>query len=101
MNNTTSEYVLMALGGTKFLSMTGAKGLVTDGENLVFSLPKKSKGINKVKIQYNKSTDSFDCTFYNFSPRQFRLDVVNELENIHVSELKRVFETTTGLLTSL
>jgi hypothetical protein len=84
----------------RFISMTGAKQFMEGSDSLSFSIP-KSKGINKVKIAYNKGTDSFDVTFYNLNARKFSLDVKCEIVDVQIDNLKNVFESKTGLLTSL
>lgn len=97
-----AEYILAALGGSRFMTMTGARGLVSQGENLVFTLPKRAKGkINKVKVEYNKAADAFDFTFYNFQPKSFKLDTVQKVDAVSVDSLQSVFSDVTGLLTSL
>lgn len=101
MNQHTSQYIIAALGGNRFSAMTGVYQFSTQGDNLVFQLPKKVKGINKVKIQYNKASDAFDVTFYDYQPRKYHLNTVKTVEGVHVGQLQQCFTQHTGLETSL
>lgn len=96
MNLATSELILNILGGNKFLAMTGAKDLVTTGNDLHFKLPKKAKNkINMIKI-VALDLKKFSVSFYEFVPTKFIINKVTTLE-ISADELKASIESVTGL----
>lgn len=101
MNKLVSETIYNQLGGSKFLMMTGAKNLTSQGNNLSFRLPKALKNkINMVKIELTND-DTYSVSFYKFQPTKFVFETINKLDGIQVSGLKQVFENHTGYLLSV
>lgn len=101
MNKTVSDTILTQLGGSRFLTMTGAKNLATSGTDLSFHLPKAlKKGINLVKVTL-EANDTYTVKFYKFSQRKFLLNVVHEEEMVYTENLRSLFEEQTGYLTGL
>lgn len=104
---TTSVYqqILQQLGGSKFLTMTGASKLIQGYERiddslpfLAFRLPKASKGINQVKIVLMPS-DTYIMKF--FKSRREDYTLVSQIDNVYAEQLQDIFTQQTGLLTHL
>lgn len=92
--------ILQHLGGKKFVAMTGAKYFVGDKNSLKFQLP---RGL-KIKARFCEiklnPLDLYDMTFYNVSPEYVRV-VIAKQNDIYSDQLCDIFESETGLYTSL
>ena len=98
------QTILAQLGGRRFVAMTGARNLCTDGTMLHFSLPGggfAKDGINKVRIELDPS-DTYTVRFYKIgrAPRG-SVEVVYECEGVYEDMLREMFEERTGLRVSL
>ncbi len=98
-----AQTILQQLGGNRFVAMTGARNLLQDGPALNFALGRGAKdGINAVKIEYHHGSDTYTVRFAKLGRApSFKFTVVRELEGIEASQLRGIFEQTTGLATSL
>ena len=93
-----AQEIVRQLGGNRFLSMTGAKNLIADGNTLSFRLPGKGfSKYNYVKITLN-SMDTYDIEFGNINGMNYKkIDV----KMIYNEELTKTIERYTGLRLSL
>ena len=112
--NTTAEMgvaqtILAQLGGRRFMAMTGARRFVGDGRALRFRLPGTGGfvrgGINFVRITLN-DLDTYDVEFIRLRSVTARrhveeFEVVAAHDGIYADMLCEVFESETGLRTSL
>ncbi len=99
-----ADTILEQLGGRRFIVMTGAKNIMSDGPALVFQLPRRTAkdGINVVKIAHDPS-DTYTMTFSKQSDARggYRMTTVREMGGVYAGQLREIFESTTGLATSL
>lgn len=61
-----AEKILEQLGGQKFLAMTGANHLVTDGNTLRMTLPKNASKANRLYITLD-ATDTYTMHFFKYT----------------------------------
>lgn len=98
MSQVTQE-TIKALGGNKFLAMTGAKNLMALENGLQFSLPRgASNKANIVQVTINDK-DLYCLAFFNL--RGVNCREIERIDNIFVEDLQSVFTDKTGLLTTL
>lgn len=92
--------ILKQLGGNKFLVMTGAKNLTCDKNSMGFML---SSRMTKNKASFVKITlDVMDTYTVEFkSIRNFEVKEISKHEGIYNDMLVNLFESETGLRTSL
>jgi hypothetical protein len=100
MENNVGQIILRQLGGNRFITMTGAKNFLTGGKDLTFRIPGNitKNGVNVVKIVLDPS-DTYTVTFSKL--RGIKLTPVSTHEDVYCDNLRDVFETNTGLRTSL
>lgn len=95
----THEIILDQLGGGRFVTMTGAKNLVSMPDGIMFSIGKGAKdGINKVSIKLTLA-DLYDIEFY--SIRGVKAALKATARNIYAEGLQRTFTHYTGFDTHL
>lgn len=82
----------------RFAMMTGAKDFMSFENGLQFGIAKANDGINKVRIELTPA-DTYTVAFY--SIRKSNVRVVSSHEGVYAEDLRRVFESTTGLYTTL
>lgn len=96
--------ILAQLGGNQFCVMTGAKNFVTLGNSAVglrFALPRMTgPKINRVTVELTPA-DTYKVTFDRFDARALSIATINEIEDVYAEDLRGVFESATGLRTSL
>jgi hypothetical protein len=94
--------ILKQLGGNKFITITGAKNLLSHGSALSFKLPSTphyvKDGINYVKISLNVM-DTYDIEFGKIRGHSYK--IITTTENVYCDDLQRIFTETTGLNTRL
>lgn len=103
LDMSVAQIILSQLGGNKFVKMTGAKNLTSDGNSLIFKLPSRFalEGINCVKITLDPS-DTYTMVFYRQGRApSFKVNVVAEISGVYCDQLCEIFEAKTGLATSL
>jgi len=100
--NTVVQTIYSQIGGGRFKVMTGAKDFTAHNEQcggLSFKLPRFSGiKINHVKIVLNGS-DLYDITFGRIHGNNF--SVISEHKDVYNDDLRPLFESETGLRTSL
>lgn len=97
---TTAEIILSQLGGNKFLAMTGAKNLISSGDDTLYFFIPLSNGINRVSITLDVN-DTYRVTFSKYRPRKFDSVIVHTQGDVYADQLRAVFTNQTGLETSL
>lgn len=93
----TAKEILNQLGGNMFIAMTGAT-CYADGANTLVVRFKGSRLANTVYITLN-SLDLYDVIFRKITTTKH--GIVKEYNGIYNDQLRKIFEDTTGLLTSL
>lgn len=93
---TIAGTILNQLGGSKFITMTGAKSFLNLGDGLQFRIP-TSKGINSVRITLKH--DLYQVSFHKIKGLEF--DTVEAHFGVYVDNLRDLFTRVTGLVTSL
>jgi len=95
---------LQQIGGNKFIAMTGAKNIVSDGNSLNFKLPNNfaKKGINFVKITL-MPTDTYKMVFSKITWRKYvpTIKLIQEYTDVYNDQLQELFTEATGLDTHL
>ena len=95
-----AKTILDQLGGDRFISMTGARNFsyAPDG-SLSFRLPNMpGVPVNNVRISLDP-TDTYNVEFGRVRGIDYK--VVRTEEMVYADSLRRVFESNTGLYTSL
>ena len=95
-NLTTATETLNQLGGKKFIAMTGAT-CFADGKTLVSKF-KGSRIANIMYVTLNEN-DTYDVKICKF--KNVTLYTVKEVKGVYADMLIKIFESTTGLRTSL
>ena len=90
--------ILQQLGGNKFVVMTGAKNLVGSENGLSMKI-----GRNSSKSHYFKVTltpmDTYTLEFSHVRKAKFTVD--QTYEHVYADQLRSIFESHTGMRTSL
>ena len=91
-----ASVILQQLGGNRFVAMTGAKNLMSDGNALQFKLPARfaNDGINFVVIKLDPS-DTYSIQFCKF--RGLDVKEIAFRERVYADQLQEVFTSVTGL----
>jgi hypothetical protein len=87
------------LGGRRFRVMTGAKNLLDHGDGLSLRIGRNSSSSNYMKVTLN-SMDTYDIRFSKVSKMGAEKSV-KEYHNVYNDSLVGLFESHTGLYTSL
>lgn len=99
-----ADIILEQLGGRRFVVMTGARHIMSDGPALVFQLPRRmaKDGINAVKIALDPS-DTYTMKFSKIADARggYKATPVREVNGVYADQLREIFESATGLATSL
>lgn len=99
MKNTIANTILKQLGGNKIIAMVGAYNLIDLGNGLQFDF-KGSRKVNKIQIILNGG-NTYDINFYKYNRRTFDCPLVNEFTDVYAETLTTLFESVTGLCTSI
>ena len=94
----TATTILNQLGGNKFIAMTGASCYSDNNGQTLVTKFKGSKVANIMYVTLN-SMDLYDIKICKF--RGLDVKVVKEVSNAYNDMLRDIFESTTGLRTSL
>ena len=92
------ETILKQLGGNRFVAMTGAKNLGTNGKDLSFSIGRNAKKVSHVHIKLT-SMDLYDVEFINM--RGAKRKVIKKVKGVYGDMLPKIFQKYTGLRTRL
>lgn len=85
---------LTALGGRRFIVMTGAGQFMADDTSLTFHVPRAKDGINVVRITPD-DTDEYTLMF--FRVRGTVVTEVSKVEHVGVENVQAAFSRATGL----
>ena len=91
--------ILNQLGGNKFRVMTGAKNFMDHGNALSMRIGRNSSNSNYLKITLNDS-DLYDVRFSKVT-KMGEEKSVREFNNVYNDMLVEIFESHTGMYTSL
>ena len=91
--------ILSQLGGNKFAAMTGAKNFVDCGDALSMRIGRNKTSSNYLKITLNMM-DLYDMKFCQVT-KNFEEKSVKEYNNVFNDQLTKIFESHTGMYTSL
>ena len=92
--------IAQQLGGTNKLSaMIGANGFVASEDSLKFSFKGCRKG-NMLRVTLN-ADDTYTVEMFKYNRRTFECPCVKSLSGVYADMLTSVFESWTGLYTSL
>ena len=95
----TASTILQQLGGSRFVTMTGARNLMDVGNGLSFRIGRNTSGANCVKVTLDGGTDTYTVKFSRL--RGTDLKLVEERDLVYWEDLPHLFESITGLRTSL
>lgn len=98
--STIAQTILVQLGASRFVAMTGARNLVGREDGLQFDIPRAMNKANKVRITLTPD-DLYTVEFMAFSRKYLTCDIVGRVDGLGCEELRGAFERATGLLTSL
>ena len=91
--------ILNQLGGNKFRVMTGAKNFIDHGNALSMRIGRNSSNSNYLKITLNDS-DLYDVRFSKVT-KMGEEKSVREFNDVYNDMLVEIFESHTGMYTSL
>ena len=91
--------ILNQLGGNKFRVMTGAKNFMDHGNALSMRIGRNSSNSNYLKITLNDS-DLYDVRFSKVT-KMGEEKAVREFNDVYNDMLVEIFESHTGMYTSL
>jgi len=108
MMTEVAKTILAQLGGGRFVAMTGARKMSGDEDTLLIHLPARfaKDGITAVKIKL-EANDTYTMTFYKVTKARGQWTggttylTIAEVEDVYNDSLRSVFESKTGLATSL
>lgn len=92
-----AKTILAQLGGNRFRVMTGVSLAFAEASGLRFFLPsaRAAKGVKQIRITLTPA-DVYTVGFYDTKGK-----LICEAENIYADDLRGLFESMTGLRTSL
>ena len=91
--------IYRTLGGNKFRVMTGAKMMVSTENGIRMRIGRNKTNANYMEISLN-SLDLYDITFAKVT-RNFEMKSVKTYDNVYNDMLVSLFESHTGMYTSL
>lgn len=94
---TIANTIHAQLGGRQFDMMTGAKHFIGTDKGLTFQIPRANK-IRAVRVTL-EVTDTYTVEFIAINGT--KVTTLAEVELVYADQLQRVFESHTGLRTSL
>lgn len=105
-----ADIILEQLGGNKFLAMTGANHLLSDGNTLKINLPKNASKANRLWITLN-ADDTYTMNFFKFTAGRLNKKTfawtedkkvdVREIKGVYCDMLQDIFTSITGMYTHL
>jgi hypothetical protein len=98
MSDVANE-IYRQLGGNRFRVMTGAKNMVSTENGIRMRIGRNKTNANYMEISLN-SLDLYDITFAKVT-RNFEMKSVKTYDNVYNDMLVSLFESHTGMYTSL
>ena len=103
IRNEVIDTIVKQLGGTKFFLMTGSKPMYkdisTDSPLVALKLTRNKSKANYFTIQYMRGSDLYKIEFIKMTKTERK--VISSYDNIYSDQLTEIFESETGLRTSL
>lgn len=106
-----ADIILQQLGGHRFLVMTGARDLISDGDTLRMSLPQNMSKANRLEITLDYSTDTYTMRFYKYTAGRLNTKTwswtedkvveVKTVDGVYCDMLQEIFTMVTGMYTHL
>jgi len=95
--NDVANTILQQMGGSgRLKAMIGAKNFMAHENALSFKFPNPKRSLgNYVKIELDAGSDTYSMEFYN------GMKSVKKIDGLHAEDLKKAFESQTGLFVSL
>jgi hypothetical protein len=100
-NIQVAQTILRQLGGNRFIAMTGARAIVATGDGLKFSIPMRTKNRSNLVIVKLTPMDDYIVRFERCVQPWTTSTLISEHEMVYTDNLRDVFESETGLATSL
>ena len=101
--NRVIDVMIKQLGGNHFFAMTGSKpqykDISTDSPLIALKLKRNKSKANYLTIQYVRGLDLYTMEFINMTKTERK--IVSSYDNIYNDQLIEIFESETGLRTSL
>jgi hypothetical protein len=94
-----AETILSQLGGNRFRVMTGAKNFAATDNSLRMKIGRNKTNANYMEVSLNM-LDLYDITFAKVT-KMGEMKSVKTYENIYNDMLVEIFESHTGMYTSL
>lgn len=100
MSNQVAQTILAQLGGNRFVAMTGAKNLMSDGNALRFHLPARfaRNGANLVSVELD-ARDLYTVKFSKY--RKLEVTEISVHDHVPADALALLFRDKTGLEVTL
>ena len=103
IRNEVIDVMIKQLGGNKFFLMTGSKpqykDISTDSPLIALKLTKNNSKANFLTIQYIRGLDLYKMEFIKMTKTERK--IVASYDNIYSDQLTEIFESETGLRTTL
>ena len=103
IRNEVINTIVKQLGGNKFFVMTGSKphykDIETENPFVSIKLICNQSKANYIIIQYIRSTDLYKVEFIKINLKERK--IVSSYDNVYSDQLTEIFESETGLRTSL
>lgn len=100
-NPEVATTILNQLGGQRFVAMVGAKDMGYSSNSISMKIMRNAKKVTHVTITYDHAKDLYNIKFSNWNARKFDFTTLKEIEGVYCDQLKEIFESNTGLYTSL
>lgn len=100
-NPEVATTILNQLGGQRFVAMVGAKDMGYSSNSLSMKIMRNAKKVTHVTITYDHGKDLYKMTFSAWNARKFEFKVLEEVDGVFFDQMKEIFESNTGLYTSL
>ena len=103
IRNGVIDVMIKQLGGNHFFAMTGSKpqykDISTDSPLIALKLKRNQSKSNYLTIQYVRGLDLYTMEFIKITKTERK--VVSSYDNLYNDQLTEIFESETGLRTSL
>ena len=109
-----ANIILQQLGGDRFITMTGSKNFVSDGNTLRMTLTKNKSKANRLYVTLDPN-DTYTMRFFRYTPfrlvtnrktgmleeRPDKVEEVKTFKMVYADKLENIFAQVTGLYTRL
>jgi len=98
---TKVETILSQLGGNKFIKMTGANKIASRDKDTTLSFWFKMCRKSNICLVHLNGKDLYDITFHQYSRKNLTTTKKQEYNDVYAENIRELFESYTGLRTSL